>query len=152
MASDVEKIKKLRIETGLGIHDIKKALEEAKGDEKKAVELLKKWGLNTVAKRAGRDANQGIIYTYTHANHRFGSMVEVNCETDFVARNDGFKQFVHDVALQVAAMNPESVEDLLKMEFFKEPSKTIGDLLTETIQKIGENIKIKRFVRYELGE
>ena len=111
MASDVEKIKKLRIETGLGIHDIKKALEEAKGDEKKAVELLKKWGLNTVAKRAGRDANQGIIYTYTHANHRFGSMVEVNCETDFVARTDGFKTFVHEIALQVASMSPIYVSE-----------------------------------------
>ncbi len=147
----VEQIKNLRAKTGLGIHDIKKALEASDGNEEKALQLLKEWGLSTVAKKADRATSQGLIESYSHGG-RIGSMVEVNCETDFVARNDDFKSFVRDLALQVAAMKPETVEDLLKQEYFKDPSLTVQDRLTETIAKIGENVKINRIARFELGE
>jgi elongation factor Ts len=147
----VEQIKSLRQQTGLGIHDIKRALEETKGDETKALALLKEWGHSTVAKKADRATSQGLIDAYVH-NGRIGALVEVNCETDFVARNEDFKAFVHDLALQVASMNPESVDELLKQEFFRDSAITIQDLLTQTIAKIGENIKIARVARFELGQ
>jgi len=150
MTVTVEQIKNLRAKTGLGINDVKSALEEANGDEAKAIEVLKERGLSTVAKKSSRSTSQGLVDAYVHAG-RIGALVEVNCETDFVARNDDFKAFVHDLALQVASMDPENVEDLLKQEFFKDPSKTIQDYLNETIAKIGENIKIARFTRLELG-
>lgn len=146
----VELIKSLREKTGLGMHDIKKALEETGDNEEKALALLKVWGLSTVAKKADRSTNQGLIEAYIHSG-RIGAIVEVNCETDFVARNDEFKAFVKEIALQVASMNPENVDELLKQEYFRDPSKKIQDLLIETISKIGENIKIARFTRYELG-
>lgn len=151
MSVSVEQIKALRAKTGLGIHDVKYALEEANGDETKALEILKAKGLSTVAKKADRSTNQGLIETYVHAG-RLGALVEVNCETDFVARNEDFQKFVHDIAIQVASMNPETVDELLDQPFFREQDKTVKELLTETIAKIGENIKIARFVRYELGE
>lgn len=147
----VEMIKSLRQKTGLGVHDIKRALEEAKGDESIALALLKEWGLSTVAKRADRATAQGVIEAYTHQG-RLGALVEVNCETDFVARNDDFKHFAHEIALQVASMNPESVDELLKQEYFRDGSLTVGDLLNQTIAKIGENIQIGRITRFELGQ
>ncbi len=150
MAISVDQIKELRAETGLGIHDVKKALEDANGDKKKALELLKEKGLSVVAKRADRATSQGLVEVYAHGG-RIGAMAEVNCETDFVSRNDDFKTFAHDVVLQIASMNPESVEELLKQEFFKDPSKTISEYLTEIVAKTGENIKISRFSRFELG-
>ena len=148
----VEQIKSLREKTGLGIHDVKNALEESNGNEEQALALLKEKGHSIAAKRAGRDTSQGLIETYVHGGGRIGAMVEVNCETDFVARNDDFKTFVHEVVLQVASMKPESVEELLAQEFFRDPSVTIQDLLTQTIAKIGENIRISRISRFELGE
>ena len=151
MAVTVEQIKSLRAKTGLGIHDVKKALEESNGNEEKAIAWLKEKGLSTAAKKADRATSQGLIDVYTHGG-RIGAMVEVNCETDFVARNEDFKTFVHDLTLQVASMNPATVEELLQHEFFKEPSKTIQDYLNETIARIGENIKISRISRFELGE
>lgn len=150
MAVTVEQIKSLRLKTGLGIHDVKKALEESNGDETKAIAWLKEKGLSTVAKKSDRATSNGLIDVYTHGG-RIGAMVEVNCETDFVARNDDFKTFVHDISLQVASMNPKDVDELLKQEFFKDTSMTIQDYLNETITKIGENIKIARFSRLELG-
>lgn len=151
MSVTVEQIKALRAKTGLGIHEVKSALEEANGDETKAIEVLKKRGLSTVAKKADRSTSQGLIDSYVHAG-RIGALVEVSCETDFVARNDDFKAFVHDLSLQVASMNPENVDELLAQEFFKDSSKTIQQYLNETIAKIGENIKIARFHRIELGQ
>lgn len=148
----VDQIKALRAKTGLGIHDVKSALEHANGDEEKAIAWLKKKGLSTAAKKADRATSQGLIDTYIHGGGRIGAMVEVNCETDFVARNDDFKVFVHDIALQVASMNPQSVDELLKQDFFKDASKTIEGYLNETIAKIGENMKINRINRFELGE
>lgn len=152
MAVTVEQIKKLREKTGLGIHDVKSALEAANGSEEGALEILKEKGLATAAKRAERATSQGLVETYVHGGGRIGAMVEINCETDFVARNEDFKTFVHDVALQIAAMKPENVDELLKQEFFRDPSLTIQDLLTQAIAKIGENIRINRFSRFELGE
>ena len=147
----VEQIKSLRQKTGIGIHDVKSALEEAKGNEEEAIKILKKRGLSIAAKKSDRSTSQGLIDTYVHAG-RIGAMVEVNCETDFVARNDDFKAFAHDLSLQIASMNPENIEELLKQEFFKDTSKTIEDYLNETIAKIGENIRISRIARFELGE
>ncbi|QQG49922.1 MAG: translation elongation factor Ts [Candidatus Berkelbacteria bacterium] len=148
----VEQIKSLRAKTGLGIHDVKRALEEAGSDEAKAMALLKDWGLSTVAKKADRATGQGLIETYVHGGGRIGAMVEVNCETDFVARNEDFKKFVREIALQVASMKPENVDELLKQEYFRDPSLTIEQLLNDTIAKIGENMKINRVARFELGE
>ena len=152
MAVSVEQIKSLREKTGLGIHDVKHALEEADGNEEKAMAILKEKGLSTVAKKATRSTNQGLIDTYIHGAGRIGAMVEVNCETDFVARTDDFKYFVHEIALQVASMNPENVDELLDQPYFRDPSKTVKDLLTDIIAKLGENMKIGRIVRFELGE
>jgi len=147
----VEQIKSLRAKTGLGIHDVKNALEASDGDETKAIAWLKEKGLSTVAKKADRVTSQGLVEAYVHGG-RLGSLVEVNCETDFVARNDEFKAFVKDIAMQVASMNPENVEELLKQDYFRDPSKTIQNLLHDTITKIGENINISHITRYELGQ
>ena len=143
-------LKQLREETGFGIMDIKRALDEAEGDVDKARELLKQKSAMTVAKKADRATKQGLIETYTHLG-RIGAMVEVNCETDFVARNEEFKAFVHDLALHVASMNPTDLEDLLNQPFFKDDSATVRQLVEQLVGKIGENIQIKRFARYELG-
>ena len=148
--ANVELIKKLRAQTGLGMHDIKKALDEANDNEANALTLLKEWGLSTVAKKSDRTTSQGLIESYVHGG-RLGAIVEVNCETDFVARNDEFKTFVKNIAMQVASMNPENVDELLKQDYFRAPSKTVQDLLHETITKIGENIRISRISRFELG-
>lgn len=162
----MELIQKLREATGAGVMDIKKALVEAAGDETKALEVLKSKGLDKAAKKGEREIKAGLIGSYVHANGKIGVLVEVGCETDFVARNDEFKAFAYDLAMQIAATNPkiiseedaknsgevEESEILLKQAYIKDSSKTIGDLLTEKIAKIGENIKIRRFIRFELGE
>lgn len=147
----MEKIKQLREKTGAGIMDIKKALDEAKYDIIKAEELLKARGAEVAEKKSTRATGQGLIDCYIHMG-KIGVMVEVNCETDFVARNDEFKKFVHEVTLQAATTEAENVEDLLKEDYFKDPGKTIDNLLKEAIQKTGENIKIKRFVKFVLGK
>lgn len=147
----LKQVKSLRSKTGIGVHNVKAALVEAKGNEEEAIKILKKQGLSVVAQKSDRSTLQGLVDTYVHSG-RIGAMVEVNCETDFVARNDDFKAFVHDITLQVASMDPENIKDLLKQEFFKDTSKTIEDYLNETIVKIGENIKITRITRFELGD
>jgi len=159
-------VKELREKTGAGIMDCKKALSEANGDFTKATEILNERGLAIARKKVDRAANQGIIESYVHQGGRIGVIVEVNCETDFVARTPEFKELVHDIALHIAAMNPQSVtaEDLpasnemgaeevclLLQPFVKDPTKTIQDIITETIAKVGENIKVRRFSRFELG-
>jgi len=145
----MEKIKELREKTGAGVMDVKKALDEASGDIKKAEELLKARGVLIAEKKADRSTAQGLIDSYVHLG-KIGVLVEVNCETDFVARNDDFKKFVHEIALQAAQSESETVEDLLKEEYFRSPDQTIDALVKEMIGKIGENIKIKRFVRLSL--
>ncbi len=146
-----EKITALRAKTGAGIMAIKNALDEASGNEKKALDILKKQGLTIAKKKAERTTGQGLIETYTHMG-KIGAMVELNCETDFVARNPEFKDLAHDLTLQVASLESEKIEDLLKMELIKEPGKTVQELITEKIAKLGENIKIKRIARFVLGD
>ena len=152
MKVSVQEIKKLRQKTGAGIADVRRALEEAKGNFKKAEELLKSWGAEIAVKKADRATGQGLVETYIHAGGKVGVMVEINCETDFVAKTDKFKNLAHEVAMQIAAMDPKDVEELSKQEYIRDSSKTIDDLVKEVIAKVGENIVIKRFIRFELGD
>lgn len=197
MAVDMAMVRKLREHTGIGILECKKALEEVGGDFDKAVDLLRKKGYEKAKSKSSRATNQGVINSYIHTNNRIGAMVEIACETDFVAKNEDFIQFTKDVCMQIAAMNPEFISSddipeeviskekeiireqlkdsgkpenildnivegklkkyysevcLLNQAFFKDDQFTIESLLTEKIHKIGENIVIKRFTRYEVGE
>lgn len=190
-------VKELREKTGAGMLDCKKALEEANGDITKASELLREKGLSAASKKAGRIATEGIVDSYIHAAGRIGVLVEVNCETDFVAKTNQFKEFVKDIAMQIAAANPRYIRReeapqeeldkereilkaqalnegkpahivdkmvegrmskfyeeycLLEQTFIKDPEKTIHTLLNEKVGQTGENISIRRFVRFELGE
>ncbi len=190
-------VKALREKTGAGFMDCKKALEESQGDVDKAVEVLRKKGIATAQKKAGREAHEGVIEAYIHPGSRLGVLVEVNCETDFVAKTEQFKTLARDLAMQVAAANPKVVrrEDLpadviekeleiyriqarnegkpeqvveriaqgklekfyqevclVEQSFIKDPNKTVKDLVTEYIAKLGENIVVRRFVRFQLGE
>ncbi|HBX68005.1 MAG TPA: translation elongation factor Ts [Chloroflexi bacterium] len=197
MAITATQIKDLREATGVGFLDCRKALEDANGDFDKAVDFLRERGLAKAAKRADRDASEGVLDIYDHGNGRVGVMVEVNCETDFVARSDAFRTFAHDVALQIAAASPRWVTEdqvpqseldheaeiarnraieegkpekildrivegrlskfkdetvLLKQPFIKNEDITIEQHLHEAVAAIGENIVIRRFVRWEVGE
>ncbi|MBX5436068.1 MAG: translation elongation factor Ts [Alicyclobacillaceae bacterium] len=190
-------VKQLREKTGAGIMDCKRALAEANGDMERATEILREKGLASAAKKAGRVAAEGVVEAYIHGGGRIGVLVEVNCETDFVAKNDDFRAFVRDIAMQIAASSPQYVrreevpEDVLNKErdilraqtlnegkpahivdkivegrlekffqevclleqpFVKDPDKTVGDLVKEKIAQIGENISVRRFVRYVVGE
>ncbi len=161
MPASTEQIKELREKTGAGIMECKRALEEG-GSMDQAEKLLKEWGVASAAKRAGREASQGIIDSYVHAG-RIGSLIELNCETDFVARTDDFKTLAREIAMQVAATNPtrissaepETSEDgdvpLLDQPYIRDPSKTVQELVNETIAKTRENIVIRRVSRFELG-
>ena len=163
MASTTELIKELRERTSAGVMDCKKALDESNGDVDKAEQILKEQGIASAAKKAGRDTDQGLIETYIHSGGRIGAMVEVNCETDFVARTKEFSDLAHDIAMQIAAMNPSTLEEdntdvesdnssLLQQPFIKDPSKNIQELINETVGKLGENIRVRRFKRFSLGE
>ena len=197
MAVSASAVKELRERTGAGMLDCKKALDETGGDVDKAIALLREKGLAAAANKAGRIATDGVVESYIHAGGRIGVLVEVNCETDFVAKTDQFREFARDIAMQIAAANPKFVRReevpsdeiekekeilknqalnegkpekivekmvegriskyyeeycLLEQSFIKDPDKTISELLNEKISKIGENISIRRFVRYELGE
>ena len=167
MAVPTQAIKALRERTGAGIMDSKRALEESNGDIELAEKLLATRGVDIAAKKMGRTAEQGLIEVYVHTGGRLGAIVEVNCETDFVARTPQFKTLAHDLAMQVVAMAPEylspadlppdstaSPEEvcLLSQPFIKDPSKTIQDLVTEAIAQVRENVQVKRFVRFELGK
>ena len=190
-------VKELRAATGSGIMDCKRVLAEAEGDYQTAVDLLRKKGLAKAAKRSGRSTSEGLIHTYIHTGAKLGVMVEVNCESDFVAKTDDFIEFVKNIAMHIAAANPAGLapEDvdpaiiakereiftaqmleegkpeniiakivdgkiekfykdvcLLSQQYVKDPQKTITDVLKEAIAKIGENIQIKRFVRFQIGE
>ncbi|MDP8926551.1 MAG: translation elongation factor Ts [Actinomycetota bacterium] len=195
MASTIEKIKQLREETAAGMMDVKRALEESDGDLNDARRVLRERGQAIAAKKSTRETHEGLIESYIHFNGRVGVLVEVNCETDFVARTPEFREFARNVALHVASMDPLAVSEedvpqaavdeersiavrqaqetgkpekiqerivegrvnkflkesaLLTQDYVKEPDKTVGDLLMETIQKVGENVVVRRFVRYEL--
>lgn len=159
-------IKSLREETGAGIMDCKRALEDADGNPEGAKKILEEQGLAKAEKRSGREASQGLVHSYIHGDGRVGVLVEVNCETDFVARTDEFRHLVHEIALHVAGMSPEFVSDddlpedyegnaeetvLLSQPFVRDPSLTVADLVKQTIVKTGENVVVRRFCRFERG-
>ena len=167
MANIVESIKILRDRTEAGIMNCKEALQKASGDIHLAEEILRKEGIAKAAKKSSRDTEQGIVGSYIHAGGKIGAIVEVNCETDFVARTEGFKELVHNLSMQVAAMSPLYVDEsdakfddsqdpeqvcLIKQSFIKDPSKNIETLIKESVGKLGENIRIRRFSRFALGE
>ena len=172
----MESVKKLRKLTGAGIMDCKRALDAAKGDFDKALEALKRRGHEIAAKKAGRTAGEGLVGSYVHAGGKIGVLVEVNCETDFVARCDDFKQLARDLAMQIAATNPSYIEReeipkevlkekkgnhleefckaacLLEQPFIKDESLSIRDRVAEVVGKVRENIVVRRFIRFKLGE
>ena len=170
MAITAEQVKAVRERTGAGILDCKRALEETNGDIEAAVEALRKQGiakgLDVASQKAGADFNQGLVESYIHTGGRIGVLLELNCQTDFVSRTDEFRSLAHDIAMQVAAMNPSYVglddlpEDvdgnladvsLLHQPFIRDQSRTIQELVAEAIGKFGENIRVRRFSRFELG-
>jgi len=144
-----DNIKKLREMTGAGIMECKRALEEAKGDIDTAKNIIAERGLAKAEKKSERKTGSGVLESYVH-NGRVGVLLELRCETDFVAKTEDFKNLAHDLAMHIAAMNPENVEALLAQPFIKDSSKTIGDLIKSIIAKLGENTVIERFMRYEL--
>lgn len=148
----VNQIRKLREETGAPVIRVKKVLEEVGTDGKKAFEILQKEGHDTAKEKAERETSQGIIETYVHHSGKVASVVELLCETDFVARNEIFRQLAHDLVLQVASMEATNAKKLAKQEFIKDPTKKVGDLVKETVAKTGENIRIGRIFRIELGK
>jgi len=143
-------VKELRSLCGAGISDCQKALEEANGDVKKALTILQKQGQEIAAKKAEREVREGVVAAYVHANQRIGAMVVLSCETDFVARTGEFKNLAYELAMQVAAMAPTSVEELLAQEYIRDPQIKIKELIAQAVGKIGENIKVKEFVRLEV--
>ena len=151
MASvDIQLLKKLRDETSVSVSECRQALEETSGNYDEALKLVKSRAAEKAAKKADRETGEGLVEAYIHGNGKVGAMVEILCETDFVARTDEFKHLAHEVAMQVAAMSPETVEELLAQEYIKDSSKTIEQMVKEAIQKTGENIKIKQFTRFAL--
>lgn len=147
---DLKTLKKLRDETSASIADCRRALDESNGDYKKALEWLKKRAAEIAAKKADRETSQGIVEAYIHQGGKVGVLVELLCETDFVAKTDEFKHLAKEIGMQVAAMDPKDVDALLKQEYIRDGSKTIQDIVKEAIGKIGENIILKRFVRFEI--
>jgi len=145
----IEQIKKLREETGVSITECEKALKESKGDLAKAKEILKKWGKAFAEKKKDRVTCQGMIDYYIHPNKKVGVLLELNCETDFVARGQDFQNLAHELCLQIAGMEDEATP-LLSQPWIKDPAKTVKELMDECISKTGENITIKRYVRYQL--
>ena len=167
MEIGVDAIKTLRGLTGAGVMDCKTALEESGGDMKKAEEILREMGIASAQSKTSRTTNQGLVDSYIHSGGRIGAIVEANCETDFVARTDDFKELAHSLAMQVAAMAPKYVDSsempegeaenpeevcLLQQPFIKDPSKTVQDLVNEAVAKLGENVRVRRFTRFSLGE
>ena len=148
--ADTDKIKNLRESTGLSLGQIKKALDEAGGDEAKAREILKAQGVAVAAKKSSREMKEGIVDAYIHANRKLGAMVEVSCEPDFVARNSEFQRLAHDLAMHIAAVKPGTAEELLGQPFIKDPSLTVRDLISQHIAKLGENIQVGRFEIFEI--
>ncbi|MGA2671387.1 MAG: translation elongation factor Ts [Dehalococcoidia bacterium] len=166
MKISIEAVKELRKRTNVGIADCNKALLDVGGDMDKAIELLKQRGVGIAAKKKDAAATEGVIEAYIHHTKRVGALVELNCETDFVARTAEFKELAHDLAMQITAaapqfltseeMPPQAETDpqtvcLLSQPFIKDPTKTVQEVITETIAKVGENIKVSRFARFELG-
>lgn len=167
MAVSTEAVKQLRERTGAGVMECKRALEEVDGDLDRAAEVLRQRGLALAEARAHRETAQGLVECYIHAGGRVAAMVELNCETDFVARTDAFKTLAHELAMQVAAMGPASISQddlpsdtdgdpseacLLLQPYIRDASRTVEELVKEAIAQTGENIQIRRFARFELGQ
>ena len=167
MAVDVRLVRTLRDQTSAGIMDCKQALEDSGGDLEKATQALREKGLASATKRMGKDTNEGVIETYLHTGGRVGAMVELGCETDFVARTEEFQKLAHDIAMQVAAMAPvyieaDEIEDgdsrpppqiaLMLQPFIKNSSSSVGEMVRELAGKVGENIRVVRFTRLAVGE
>lgn len=148
---NLDDLKKLRQETGAGIADCKEALSQSKGDLGKAKIWLKQKGLDKVAKKAEREVKNGLVEVYSHGG-RVGVAVEVLCETDFVAKTDEFKNLAHELALQIASMNPQGLPELLAQEYIRDSSLLVEDLIKSVIGKLGENIQVGKFYRIALGE
>lgn len=146
----IDSIKKIRAETGLSVSDIKKALDEAGGSEEKAFELLRERGHRIAEKKSSRQADQGIVESYIHSNGKMGVILVLNCETDFVAKSPEFKALAHDLAMQIASMDPKDAEELMGQPFIKDQARTVKELITGHIAKLGENIKVGEFVRLEI--
>lgn len=166
MKISVEAVKELRNRTNLGISDCNKALSEVGGDMEKAIEFLKQRGAAIAEKKRDELVAEGVIETYVHHTRHIGALVELNCETDFVARTDEFRRLARDLAMQVAASSPQFISSeemppkaeadpqeacLLSQPFIKDPARTVHEIIAETIAKVGENIKVRRFARFELG-
>jgi elongation factor Ts len=152
MAVSLELLKKLRKESGAGIADCRKALEVAGGDLDRARKILAKRGLEKAAEKEGKATSQGVVSSYVHATKKIGVLVELKCETDFVARTDEFQNLAHELALQVAAMNPKDAQALLKGEYIRDPSVSVETFVKSVVVKVGENITVGEFVRLELGQ
>jgi elongation factor Ts len=160
-------VKELRDRTGAGIMDTKRALDAAGGVMEEAEKALAEKGLATAMKKGGRETSEGVIQSYVHTGNRIGAMVELNCETDFVARTPEFNELARDLAMQVAAMSPIHIERdmvpedagdvpteevLTEQQYIKDPGKTVSELVTEMIARVGENVRIRRIARFELGD
>jgi len=147
-----EDVQRLRSETGAGVMECKRALDETGGDFERAKALIKERGLAKVQKKSDRDAKEGVIESYVHSGNRIGALVELSSETDFVARNQEFKDLAREIAMQVAAMDPKNVEELLGQAYIRDASKTVGELVTTLAASTGENVRVRRFKRFQLGE
>lgn len=148
---DITLLKKIREQTGISFSDCRRALEQTDNDFQEALLYLQKRGIEKAEKKAQRETMQGLVEAYIHQTGRVGAMVELLCETDFVARTEDFKKLSKELAMQIAAMNPKDVETLLQQEYIRDSSKTVETLIKETIAKLGENIQVKRFKRLEIG-
>lgn len=151
MNISVDQIKKLREETGAGIADCREALQETEGDYQKAKEVLKKKGLDKAASKSDREVKAGLVEVYSHGG-RVGVVVELLCETDFVAKTEDFKSLAHELALQISAMKAETTEELLKQEYIRDAGQTVEGLVKSVVAKLGENIQVGKFARIELGK
>jgi elongation factor Ts len=152
MANTKDDVKRLREETGAGVMDCKRALEETKGDFEKAAALIKERGLEKAQKKSDREAKEGLVEAYVHAGGRIGAMVELSSETDFVSRSPDFQKLAKELAMQVAAMDPKNVDELLEQVYIRDSSKKVGDLVTGIAATTGENVRVRRFKRFQLGQ
>ena len=152
MNFSIDLLKKLREETSAGVADCRQALEDAKGDYEKAKKLIVERGLEKASKKEGKETSQGLIEAYIHGNGKVGVLVDLRCETDFVARTDEFKALAHELTLQIAAMSPKDVKELLESAYIRDAKLSMQDLVKQTIAKVGENITIAKFTRMQLGE
>ena len=146
----IDQIKQLREETGVSPTEIKKALEQSQGDIEKAKEILRTWCKTLACKKLSRETRHGIVETYLHPNSKTGVLLDIRCESDFVAKSPDFKNLAHEICLQIAAMNPEETVTLLSQPWIKDDTKTIKNLIEEAVAKIGENIEVKKFTRYSI--